>query len=108
MVKIVATESRLDCVVTSEGGSEEDTFFNATIAVYDALNPSCTSEEIVRNFLVEIVNYMVDRECEWIDGDVEKSEQQDRCLKGVIAALECLLPCVRGDIAIKKAKTLIE
>lgn len=108
MVKIIATENRLGCVVTSAGGSDEDSFFNAVIAVYDALNPSCTSEEMVGNFLVEIVNYITDRESEWVGGDAEKCEQQDRCIKAAIAALECLRPCYMGSNAIEKAKSYIE
>lgn len=108
MVKIVATDSRLNCRLTAEGGGEDDDFFKTAIAVYDALNPSCTSGNIALDFLVAIVNYMVDDESDWIAGDIEKCEQQDRCIEGVISALECFQPNAKRDRAIEKAKAFVE
>jgi hypothetical protein len=108
MVKITAKEERCGCMLTSEGGGEDATFFEATINVFDSMNPNCTSESIAVEFLVTLVNYAVDEEADWAGGCEDRCDMQERFLRGAIAALESFKPHRSLDRAIQKAKSFIQ
>lgn len=107
VIKVSATEDRAGVQVVasdSEGGS----FFESAINVYDAMNASCDGESILGLFLSSMVDYIVDREAEWVAGDEEGCEQQDRAIAACVAAMQLLRQNVFRDNAIKKATEFID
>ncbi len=107
MIKISATEDRAGVQVVasdSEGGS----FFQSAINVYDAMNSSCDGESILGLFLSSMVDYIVDREAEWVAGDEKGCEQQDRAIAACVAAMQLLRQNVFRDNAIRKATKFID
>lgn len=108
MVKITATEELMGCTVTSVGGCEDASFFEAAIYVFDSMNPTCNSETIAVSFLIALVDYAVDEEAGWAAGCEDRCDMQERFLSGAIAALEFFKPHRVLDRAIQKAKAFIE
>lgn len=113
MVKITATEERLGCTVTSEGGCEGASFFEAAINVFKSMNSTFDSESIAVNFLLALVDYAVEEEADWAGGCEDRCHMQVRLLRGAIAALESFNPHRFKpyrvlDRAIQKAKAFIE
>lgn len=107
MIKVSATEDRSGIQVVasdSEGGS----FFQSAINVFDAMNTTCDGESILGLFLNSMVDYIVDREAEWVAGDVEGCDQQDRSIAACVAALQLLRKNVFRDNAIRKATEFID
>ena len=108
MVKITAKEEKFGCILTSEGGGDYTPFFAAAINVFDSMNPSCDSASIAIEFLIALVNYIVDKESDWVAGDSEGRDMQGKSIAIAIASLEVLSSCYRVERAIQKAKAFIE
>lgn len=107
MIKISATEDRAGVEVVgsdSRGGN----FFESAINVYDAMNESSNSESILALFLSSMIDYIVDREAEWVDSDEEGYARQDRAIAACLAAMQLLRQNVFRDNAIRKATEFID
>ncbi len=103
-MKITAVDKRGSHVVTVESSADDKSFFRVALNVFEGLNNNATSVEMIRSFLVAVVDYMITEEAEWIAGDKEACDEQDKYILFAIKALESFPPCVLHEGLIRQAK----
>ena len=104
MFSIIATKTMNNCTVTSQSHEKDLSFFEAAINVYDSLDSTCSSNEMLASFCIALVDYIVDLESDWVAGDEAKCDKQEKCLRSAIAVLETIDAFWLRNNAIEKGK----
>ena len=108
MFSIIATKTTHHWTVTSQSHDKDLSFFEAAITVYDSLDSMCSSNEMLAEFCIALVNYIVDLEADWVSGDEAKCDKQEKCIRSAIAVLETVDAFGMRKTAIEKGKKYLD